>query len=109
MSYDGFVKEIGIVRQGWIIREEDAEVVESEALCIEKNKGILKKSPDAMEEYYFVYEGAGEFVFDDKVCPLKFGNYAYIPCNCEYTIKATSDEDFVLLRVAIHMEKKPIW
>lgn len=58
----------------------------------------------SMEEYFYFIDGAGEYIIDNQIIPLKAGTFVNIPSKTSHQLKASLDEGLTFVYFGIESE-----
>ncbi|MFZ4455720.1 MAG: cupin domain-containing protein [Bacteroidales bacterium] len=68
---------------------------------IEKNTTIENHKHPTMEEFFFILSGNGLFILESKSLSVSQNDIIRVPANCDHSIEAISDLEFLYWGISI--------
>lgn len=85
---------------GWWVVIEAGEKYKVKKILIKPKEYLSKQYHNNRSETWTVVKGEGKVVLDEKIIPLKAGDYFYVPAKAVHQVFNTSKEkDFIAIEV----------
>lgn len=94
-------------KDGYAVKGKEAEVSEANLVVVRSGETTIGATHDNEEQYYFVYQGEGVITLNDATYPIDENRFAFIPRNCSHSIRCTSLENLICVRIAIYLDRTP--